>query len=52
MFDIINNTNKEIEEINKLEEYLKFVVKKLDIEKAIFNIIFVSNEEIHNINKE
>ncbi len=52
MFDIINNTNKEIEEIEKLEEYLKFVVKKLDIEKAIFNIIFVSNEEIHKINRE
>lgn len=27
-------------------------LKKLDIEKGIFNIIFVSNEEIHNINKE
>lgn len=52
MFDIINNTNKEIEEINKLNEYLKFVVKKLDIENAIFNIIFVSNEEIHKINRE
>ena len=52
MFDIINNTNKEIEEIKKLEEYLKFVVKKLDIEKAIFNIIFISNEEIHKINRE
>ena len=52
MFDIINNTNKKIEEINKLEEYLKFIVKKLNIEKAIFNIIFVSNEEIHKINRE
>ena len=52
MFDIINNTNKEIEEINKLNEYLKFVVKKLDIESAIFNIIFVSNDEIHKINRE
>ena len=50
MFDIFNNTNKEIEEINLLEEYLKFAVKKLDIEKGIFNIIFVSNEEIHKIN--
>ena len=52
MFDIINNINKKIEEINKLEEYLKFIVKKLNIEKAIFNIIFVSNEEIHKINRE
>ena len=52
MFEIFNNTEKEIKEIDKLEEYLKFVVKKLDIENAIFNIIFVTNEEIHNINKE
>ena len=52
MFDIINNTNKKIEEINKLEKYLKLIVKKLNIEKAIFNIIFVSNEEIHKINRE
>ncbi len=52
MFDIINNTDKEIVEINKLDEYLKFVIKKLNIENAIFNIIFVSNEEIHNINRE
>lgn len=52
MFDIINNTDKNIDEIEKVEEYLKFVVKKLDIEEAIFNIIFVSNEEIHKINRE
>ena len=27
-------------------------INKLELEKAIFNIIFVDNEEIHNINKE
>ena len=52
MFEIFNNTDKKIKEIDKLEEYMKFVVKKLDVENAIFNIIFISNEEIHNINKE
>ena len=52
MFDIINNTNKNIDEINMLEEYLKFVVKRLNIENAIFNILFVNNEEIHKINRE
>lgn len=52
MYEIINNTNKEIEEIKKLEDYIKFVVDKLGLEKAIFNIIFVSNEDIHEINKE
>ena len=52
MFEIINNTEKEIKEINKLKEYIKFVTEKLEIKESIFNIIFVSNEEIHNINKE
>lgn len=52
MFEIFNNTEKEIKELDKLHDYMKFIIKKLDIEKAIFNIIFVSNEEIHNINKE
>lgn len=52
MFEIFNETNKEIEEINKLQNYMEFVVKKLGIEKGIFNIIFVSNEKIHEINKE
>lgn len=51
MFEVINNTNKEIEEINKLKEYMNFVVEKLEIKEGIFNIIFVSNEEIHEINK-
>ena len=31
---------------------MKFVVEKLTIENGIFNIIFVSNEKIHEINKE
>lgn len=52
MFDIFNNTEKEIEEIKKLEEYMTFITNKLELEKAIFNIIFVSNEEIHDINRE
>ena len=52
MFEIINNTGKEIDELNKLNEYMNFVVKKLLIKEAIFNIIFDSNDEIHEINRE
>lgn len=52
MFEIFNETEKEIKEIDKLEKYMNFVVDKLDLKKAIFNIIFVSSEEIHKINKE
>lgn len=52
MFEIINNTNTEVDELEILEKYLKYVTKKLDIEEAIFNIILVNTEEIHKINKE
>lgn len=52
MFEIINNTDRDIEEVNKLKEYMDFVTSKLDIKEGIFNIIFVSNDEIHEINKE
>lgn len=52
MFEIVNNTDKEILELDYLNEYIKYVVEKEKIEDAIFNIIFVSNEEIHRINRE
>ena len=51
MFDIINNSGYEIEELDTLKKYVEYVVKKLDIETAIFNIILVEEEEIHELNK-
>ena len=52
MFEIVNNINKEIEELNYLNEYINFIVKKEKLSNCIFNIIFVSNDEIHKINLE
>ena len=52
MFEIINSTKKDIEEITNLNKYIKFLTKELNIENAIFNIIFVTNDEIHRLNKE
>ena len=52
MFEIINNTKKDIKEITNLNNYIKFLTKELNIENAIFNIIFVTNDEIHRLNKE
>lgn len=51
MFEIFNNTNNDIN-TSELEDYIKYVVKKLDIENAIFNIIFIDNKEIREINRE
>ena len=51
MFEIFNNTNNDIN-TSELEDYIKYVVKELDIENAVFNIIFINNEEIRKINRE
>ena len=52
MFEIINTTSNEIEEKEILEKYITHITKKLKIEKAIFNIILVDKEKIHDLNKE
>ncbi len=51
MFEIINNYNGDVDELDILESYIKFVTKKLDIENAIFNIILVDDKYIHELNK-
>lgn len=52
MFEIFNNTDRDIDELEKLKEYMKFAADKLEINEGIFNIIFVDNDEIHEINKK
>lgn len=50
MFEIINETVEKIEELDYLNNYISYVVKKEKLENCVFNIIFVSNEKIHEIN--
>lgn len=52
MFEIINDTNNEIEEIELLDEYVNYLVNKLELSNCEFNIIIVNNKKIHEINKE
>ncbi len=52
MFEIVNEYGKKIPEIKELEKYIKFVVKELSLEKCEFNIIFIDDNRIHEINKE
>lgn len=51
MFEIFNNTNNKID-TEELNNYIKYVIGELKIDNAIFNIIFIDNEEIRKINKE
>ena len=52
MFEIFNETDKEIKELKVLNDYVKYVTDKLDLAKCEFNIIIVDNDKIHEINKE
>lgn len=51
MFEIINNTELEIAELDTLKKYIEFITKKLEIDQAVFNIILVDEKEIHELNK-
>lgn len=50
MFEIINDTDKEVLELEKLNSYIDYVVKELKLEMCEFNIIIIDNERIHEIN--
>ncbi len=52
MYDVINNYGKEIPNYEEIENYVKYLVKELKLDNCMFNIIFITNEEIHKINKE
>ena len=52
MFEIINNYDKEIEEISILQSYIEFVVKEEHLENCFFNIILINNIEIKEINRQ
>ena len=52
MFDIFNETNEKIEELEFIESYIKFICGNEKLDNCIFNIIFIDNERIKEINKE
>ena len=47
MFEIINNYNKDIEELDILNNYIKFIIEKEKLENCVFNIILVDDNYIH-----
>ena len=52
MYDVINNYGKEIPNYEEIENYVEYLVKELNLDNCMFNIIFITNKEIHKINKE
>ena len=52
MFEVINDIDRDVLELDILNNYVEYVVSKLELEKCEFNIIIVDNERIHEINRE
>ena len=52
MFELINNSKEVLKEEELLNDYIKYLVKKLELEKCEFNVIIINNEEIRKINRE
>ncbi len=51
MIGIFNETQKEIEELETVEKVLKKALEIENLENAIFNVIIVDNNYIHELNK-
>lgn len=53
IFEIFNETEENLDEyMDKLHELLEFALKKQNLNDVEFNIIFVDNNKIHEINRE
>lgn len=52
-YEIFNETDEDLSlEINKIYDLLEFTLKRENLNDVEFNIIFVSSEKIHEINRE
>lgn len=51
-FEIINETDIDIKELNIIKDLLLFALKKENLDNVEFNIIIVDNNKIRKINKE
>lgn len=49
---IFNQYGKDIKELSIMEEFIEFCISKLNLKNVIFNVIIISNSDIHKINKE
>ena len=52
MFQVISEVKNDVLKKKVLNEYIKYVVKKLELERCEFNIIIIDNEKIREINRE
>ena len=49
--EIIDEVGCHFEELEELPTYIEFVLEHENLKHVLFNVIFVSNERIHEINR-
>ena len=52
MFEIFNETNEKIEEIDDIKKVLDKAIEMENVGVVEFNVIIVDNDYIHRLNKE
>jgi len=50
--ELVKNVDIDIPELEEVERFIDFALKKLELDNVVFNVIIIDNEEIHKINKE
>jgi len=50
MFEVINDSDRKVEEEEILNNYVNYLVERLDLQNCEFNIILTTNKKIHEIN--
>lgn len=51
-YELVNNTDEKLEEIESLKDFIDFSISYLKLEHVLFNVIIINNDEIHRMNKE
>lgn len=51
-YEIINNTEEKIDELEDLNGLLEYALNYLQLGNVLFNVIIVDNETIHKLNRE
>jgi len=51
-YEIINETNEEIKELDEINKLIKYALEHEKLENVFFNIIIVDNEKIKEINRD
>ncbi len=50
--ELIKKVDDEIPELEEVQKFIDYALDYLKLDKVVFNVIIVNNDEIHSLNKE